>query len=572
MRSISFAVPFAFALAPLVSAQNPTTFSSIEVVPWGSGPGTGSFTDGAVGDFDDDSVTDALILRGGTLVLAHAVDVFTNLKQIDDGVNAMTPFGADPSVPDGVAAVRAPGLFVYAIDGSSGSIVITRTLLEGGAWAGAVDLQVGDWDGDGYQDLIGLSASRTTVLVKKGTSAGWGTTETLTLPVTMQAFAPLQWDLTDPELEVVLVDQANQMAMVYDHDGYGPLYTRGNGLGRTLIAPFHQVGATYDRVALYMGNATGSVGFLTVFDHIGMETASAFPGEVPFALATHDVLGDDQPDLAITFESSADVLIAENLSTSQAPTFDASLVDHTFFLDMYQHLDMQPAVAANHAPACFGDLDGDGKTDLLLPADGVYAPVLVHGGFGPLEAAPSGRLIHQGVSDACEVGGFAKLDFTFNYPNPDPDVAEFRISVFRQPDPFSPVDPTAISMCPLDLGGVTYHVDDLYLDGFGESWGPSSSNPNVYHLLIRPVDAGGRMADAPLLAAFTIHPNGLDPLYLSDGWVGAYDEHEYLDPCGGQQGNPPSGNPVGGFTELKRDAEVPTGEIPVYGDVCDAPD
>ena len=99
MRSISFAVPFAFALAPLVSAQNPTTFSSIEVVPWGSGPGTGSFTDGAVGDFDDDSVTDALILRGGTLVLAHAVDVFTNLKQIDDrGLAYLRPLHATAGI------------------------------------------------------------------------------------------------------------------------------------------------------------------------------------------------------------------------------------------------------------------------------------------------------------------------------------------------------------------------------------------------------------------------------------------------------------------------------------------
>ncbi len=119
------------------------------------------------------------------------------------------------------------------------------------------------------------------------------------------------------------------------------------------------------------------------------------PGSAPTALAAGNLNGDTFPDLAVVESAMAD-------ATTLSGQGDGSVMI----------LDQIAGLAGNPQVIAIGDLDGDGRADLVVGNDSVEFQVLIRNtsGTGFTALAPSGIAAYPGAIALVDLDGDHKLD------------------------------------------------------------------------------------------------------------------------------------------------------------------
>ena len=232
---------------------------------------------------------------------------------------------------------------------------------------------IGDLDGDGKPDLAvaNYDSNNVSVLLNTGSAGNPSFATKVDYTTGMYPMSVAIGDLDGdgkPDLAVANLT-SNNVSVLRNTGGAGSLgfatkvdYTTGTKPYSVAIGDLDGDGkpdlavANYDSnnvsVLLNTGSA-GSLGFATKVDYP--------TGSGPYSVAIGDLDGDGKPDLAVANNSSYTVSVLRNTGSAGSPSF-AMKVDYT--------TETFPQSVA------IGDLDGDGKPDLVVANYGNTVSVL----------------------------------------------------------------------------------------------------------------------------------------------------------------------------------------------------
>jgi hypothetical protein len=317
---------------------------------------------------------------------------------------------------------------------------------------GASDVMIGDIDGDGKPDIIAINPIQQTLMIYRNTSTS-GTIDAksfatpIIYPTGLQAALISVEDLDgDGKLDILLINGSYS----YHINGYNTLT-----LYRNASTPGH---ISLTGLPVTVGSATGSVNFLKLI-----------PGNNCVRVADFD--GDGKLDLAI-LDTAGFVSIYHNIyGTGQSTT--TVLAPAVNFL-----------VGTNPVAMNIGDLDGDGKPDIVTTNYGSSSLTVLHNtsvtgtitssaflrndillGFTPL---------NNGLAD---IDGDGKLDILISRPGNSPAVFIHNTST---PGHFSG---TGVSFSNVNIAGNFDNnllIQDINGDGLPDLLSLSSDLTSVY--------------------------------------------------------------------------------------------
>jgi Flp pilus assembly secretin CpaC len=269
--------------------------------------------------------------------------------------------------------------------------------------ASPVALALGDFNGDGIQDLVVANSGDHTISILLGEADGiFGTQTQITIPgITLpagtvsttasipSAVAVGDFD-GDGNLDIAVLDSANNDVLILFGDGLGNFaaptaataYSTGTaGKPVALIVNDLNADGIPDLAILNQGNgtATGSVSILlgnTIRSRTNIfKLSSEYPvGLLPKAIAVSDFNGDKRPDLAVTNSAGSTVsILLQNtaLTTTALGTFFPAV---------------EYATGAGPAGITVADFNGDGIMDIATANEGAspgsVSILLGHGGNG----------------------------------------------------------------------------------------------------------------------------------------------------------------------------------------------
>ncbi len=416
-RTPLFTIGLLIASASLSFAQNsdPKPFISIPLVPDTAKPGEDAFVltvngSGFVAQsavkwnghprpttFVNDTQLTARISAGDIATASSAIVTVVNPKQpnrISNGVTfgvatpentiSLTPGStpAGPGIPN-VADVNRDGIADLVTLGSSNNVVVSLGT-GGGNFAPAetypvgefpVFLKIGDFNGDGWPDIVVTGVSGVQILHNNGDG-------TFTSPRTITKLYLLTLAVGDfngdGRLDLVGATDGGptdgQLYVMLRKPGGGfeqpVVYDIGNGSGipnggKTIaVGDFNRDGALDlavvngdDSISILLGNGDGTFQPQTVY-----QTGSS--GDFPTALLTADFNGDGKLDLAraaALYTAGVAILLGNGDGTFQTP---------------------QLAVRSSAYGLAAGDFNADGKLDLALGLNGSGTGIILGNGDG----------------------------------------------------------------------------------------------------------------------------------------------------------------------------------------------
>lgn len=346
---------------------------------------TGPFGRAVAGQFTEDGIRDVVSLKGSTAVLVYGPaqhEAFHALAGEWQDLEVLARLGPDGQ--DVLATVGAAGLALHWLPRAAGEFTCADP--GGDSWSGTARLRRCDWNGDGWDDLVGLAADRRTVLVKTAIGGGGAPPELadeagFSVPWDVLEFEPCEFDGV-PGLELAAVTEKG--LRVYAHDGKQILHVRDWFPG-DVMAVIRVKEQPQDRIAWMTRAPNGVDEWLTVVDAGGYEPPLNLGPILPRALVAVDWNGDGADDLAASVASSQQLAVF----IQQPPG------GTTFALGpgAFGALDLAPAPAApaleNQAWPAAADFDGDGDSDLLMAVEGAgYLRMFTSKAIGEPDQAP----------------------------------------------------------------------------------------------------------------------------------------------------------------------------------------
>ncbi|MEM1447550.1 MAG: VCBS repeat-containing protein [Planctomycetota bacterium] len=262
----------------------------------------------------------------------------------------------DGDLARGLYAVGSEGLQSLAWNPETRALEATDIFDETTAWAGATRLRRGDIDGDGHQDLIGVAADRETLLVAFARPAGF-------VPATTTEFSGLfggdeVFDFTAADLDGDGADELVGISTlgitIVESDGatttHVPL-TLSSGEVETIVD--QEIGG--ERVA-YLHHPSPGVSLLWVMSGTGgtidqtLNVSTLDPARL--TSGPHD--GDDASDLLVSTRGGDTIHVL--YQSSQSYSLGGSQT-RVIAVD-------DPPAGTSFMPAAFVDLDNDGDHDV----------------------------------------------------------------------------------------------------------------------------------------------------------------------------------------------------------------
>lgn len=400
----------------------------VKVAP---GDGSGTFVSGSLASvpYPVASMTAGDFDRNGTMDLVTS-DIYHPLQFVSDSPTGVlaSPIAASPSNgyithPRSMADMDRDGIPDLVVDAGAGQVAVLRGLGNGTFFpltpqflsVGSLnDLVLGDWNRDGYVDVAGATSAGLAVLL--GGPGG-----TLTAPAT-EPWIGMNWTAVcagDFNRDGIL-DLAARVSAVSSGDPQGIYVFLGDGsgnftLGQT-ISPLDPRGYTIEATDV---NHDGKLDLVTsgVFSGGGLFAPDAeaevhlgkgdgtFDG-IPYA---DGLIGTTNPQygpcaVADVDRDGAPDVIAPMLTGSGIVEISATHIDSSSKGNGLLPASLYPTVTAPRSVAV-GDLNRDGKLDVVTCTSGVTPGVAVHlgngnGALGAMQAvAASGPATKTVIAD-----------------------------------------------------------------------------------------------------------------------------------------------------------------------------
>lgn len=539
-----WATPLALSLlsAPLL-AQLPVYANQVpagmELSPYPASPfaGGGNFERSELLDLDDNGTLDAVVLDAGYVVFMYDPETFRTAYKVPKPAIGSNPAGDltandfalldeanDPTYGSygTLVTVGEDGLSTYVWDAATGDFVLDFNT--GGDWVDAVQVELADFEADGDLDIYALdvTGSEVHVMLNDG-SFGWTSQTSISLPVSIDHFQLPNWH-----------NNARPEIAGTNSSGLFAFNTAGTQL--SFVSSTHptdmlvrvRTGGTHDQVAWIQGPFTSGPEYtLSIYASGGLQSSRQLPNNrVPTTLSAGFWETDAAEDLAMTFENLFDVLVVDYDGSNIATSTGETLVP-TPTTNYGGH---------NQAPVAFGDLDWDGKADLLVASTPAHGVILIHheeqvsgvalqeGGGDTVGFEPSSTSICVAVEDPTgpDYVGYYASDIYFETVS---GAEKWSVTTWRQSTSSSYMDEDTLRNCDIALSAITttpYTVDlNLPFDAVEST--PTLA-PTVYHVMITPMTNNDRIVGASYIASFARDfanlGNSQGYIEIADDWTG----------------------------------------------------
>lgn len=546
------------ALLPVLStplaAQLPAYANSVpigmEVSPYPASPyaGGGNFERVDLLDLDDDGALDAVALDAGYVVFMYNPEDFRANDKVQKPALGGNPAGdlivndfvlldeaSDPSYGGygTIVTVGADGLSTYVWDASTREFVMDFNT--GGDWVDAVQVELADFESDGDLDIyaLDLTGSEVHVMLNDG-AYGWTTRASIPLSTSVAHFQLLDWQgNARPEIA------GTNSAGLYVFSSAGSQIASRTSLRSTDMLAAVETSGSYDELAWVEGPFTlGPEYTLSMIDSSGLLSSRELPSpEVPITLASGFWDTDANEDVALTFMNTFDVLVVDYNGTD---------------IDTSPQTTLTPTPTTNYgghnqAPVAFGDLDWDGKTDLVLASTPAHALLLLHHepqvlGGTPLTGGGDGLGFDPNnlvtcIANETQTTG---VDYVSYYEAAitvlnEPNAVNWVVTTWRQPTASSYLEEDALRNCYVPSGDISGLDMDIKLNLPIEALQTSPSmSPHVFHIKVTPVNANDRIVGRSYIGSFARVKanlgNSQGYIEIADDWT-TYDsvDFEYCD-------------------------------------------
>jgi hypothetical protein len=400
----------------------------------------------ALGDFDGDRVADAFVLRGSTLIHVNDLVLDGVATIVGPGFTDAATLRGGIANRDGCVTAGDDGLRLWHFDealaytAADNATAITSQLLAAGGWIDAAAVCCGDVDGDGRDDVVGLAASRLSILTMLATSTGvFVPGPTIAVAHPAYSIALVATSLGGPQRIAV-----STMSGVTLHDPIAvPITSVPSPLGAyeyPQMSRYHAPGLGDRLVAMTRVYAPAGQGIYVASTSSVEADALLAPEFDCVSLAPFDADLDGDMDLAMNARALREIGIMLQDPT-RSPPFDANDISRWWIVAPGDSLSgPDPGRAARLAAA---DLDGDGDFDMVHGDDPTASITVLRNtirAHGPQQ--PALTSLHFVSIDPS--GQLRLLGFFEPQAGYDPLATHLEITVHHQPDPQLPADPDAI--------------------------------------------------------------------------------------------------------------------------------
>lgn len=510
-------------------------------------------TSTSVGDLDGDREFDLIFVSHSLVRAKYWVDAMNSEEVLPDLAGGLPQLMANDAAilrdgggqaPDAVVAVGDSGLQILRLDAN---LDWTLEHHVSGPWSGASQLEIVDWDNNGYLDILALDSSGTSVITHLWDGSAWADGPSVQMPGSVEAYCSLDWNASGP-LEIA-VTTSSALHVVVEA---GPVdlidYTRSSPLAPGRIAPVdHGSLRPEDSIAWLVGPAGNGHSYISIFGKWTVPTVLELQNFQPESFFSGDATGDGLTDLMATDPTSFDMVLAE-----QAP-------DASFSAAFLEEVDCTPEPLmlgdTGVQATAIADLDHDGFLDLVLAQTSASGFHLLRGPMGTASLSVDGarRTLTKGSASICtNTAGDGYFSIELEYESLPAGTAFLELLTFTQDTANQQMNDTAHSACYWVGSSTNFYQIDFDIPGPLESGHPLSTDwiadDRLFHFVVRPVDSNLQVTGPNVLATFSMDYAAIQTQIADDDWDG----HQIFTGVSDCDPPSPNGTPHGGVVKIKR--------------------